>query len=121
MVEVCGEVDAATIPEVAAALDRALDRPAIHVVVCMSGVMFCAARGLAMVVDAGREAADRGIGFSVSGASGQMRRLWSLLWAPDQRPAQFADVGGAVLDALQVPAVPPRAAAAAARQSVGHR
>ena len=48
-----------------AALDRALDRGADHLVVDLTGVTFCGARGLALLVRSGVIAAGRGTGYSV--------------------------------------------------------
>jgi anti-anti-sigma factor len=105
LLDVRGDLDAVTLPGVTAALDAALGLPAVHLVVSLAGLRFCSMRGLELFVEGRATAARCGIGFSVSGPSEQMRRLWSILWAVDQRPTQFPDVISAVDDALAPRAV----------------
>jgi anti-anti-sigma factor len=98
MLAVDGELDLASLPAVAAALERALDRPTGHLVVSLTGLAFCSVRGAALLVDAGTTAAQHGIGFSVSGAPAQLRRMWAMLFPAERRPVQFATAERALVD-----------------------
>jgi anti-anti-sigma regulatory factor len=104
-----GELDTVSMPAVAAALERTLSSPASHIVVSLSGLVFCGARGAALFVDAGTKAAWLGIGYSISGAPAQLRGLWSTLFPAVHLPAQFPTAGRALVDALTHPASAGRA------------
>lgn len=108
VVHVGGQLDTASLPAVSEALAGAFERRPAHLVVDLAALAFCSARGLATFFDAGRRAAARGIGYSVSGASTQVRGLWTQLWPRNQVPAQFPTAAGAVVAAMARPLEPHR-------------
>jgi hypothetical protein len=100
LIGVDGELDLTTLPALAAELERSLSRPAGHLIVCLTRTVFCGIRGATLLVDTAGRAAQLGIGYSISGAPAQVRRLWSAMWAPAHQPAQFATTERALVDAL---------------------
>jgi hypothetical protein len=63
---------------------------------------FCCVGGLSLLVQAGRTAAGQGTGYSVTAASRQTDRAWTVLWPvselPIQHPTAAAGVAAAVAE-----------------------
>jgi anti-anti-sigma factor len=81
---ITGEVDVTTALVVADGLARALDSGAARLYVELAGVTFCDASGLGLLVDARREARQRGLKLVLVAPSAPVRRLLDLM-EPDAR------------------------------------
>jgi anti-sigma B factor antagonist len=79
VLRVAGEVDLASVAVLDAALDEVLDRRPDHLVVDLTDLTFCSARGFATLARAARTAEANGITYGVRGASSRADRLWHLL------------------------------------------
>lgn len=95
MLRVAGEVDLLTIPVLQAAVDHQLDRRPAHVVVDLTGLQFCSARGMGLLVHAGATAAERGVDYVLAGMPPQLDRVWGELW-PRELPARYPSTAVAV-------------------------
>jgi anti-anti-sigma factor len=100
VIRIVGQVDHATVADVAAVLDDAVERYASHLVIDLVGVNFCAVDGTTLIVQAGRRAAQHGTGYCVSGAPQYVRRVWTLLWPEDLRPTRYPSTAAAVQAAI---------------------
>lgn len=100
VLRVTGEVDLATVGLVQTALNSALSVRQDTLVVDLTGVTFCSARGLDVLIEAVAIAADLGICYVISGASAQAQRIWTLLWPADRLPDRYPTARLAVLAAL---------------------
>jgi anti-sigma B factor antagonist len=98
VLRVIGEVDSASISLVSVALGSCLARRPAHLIVDLTQLHFCSARGLALLVDTGLAASKLGIGYSLAGCSGLHERLLVLLWH-DQAPRRYRDVPEALDEA----------------------
>ncbi|MDN5859137.1 MAG: STAS domain-containing protein [Pseudonocardia sp.] len=95
LLRVAGEVDAFTAPVLRDALTQDLDQQPAHLVVDVAALTFCSARGIALLIEAGRAAVDNGTGYALSGSSRHLARMWALLWddpLPDRYPSAAAAV-----------------------------
>ena len=72
---VAGEVDLATAPRLEAAIELAFDPPVPRVVLDLSGVTFLASRGLAVLLDAHRRAAEHDVRLEVVVGGPPVRRV----------------------------------------------
>jgi len=72
VVRVAGEVDLFTGPVLQAALADSLARGPCDLLIDLSAMTFCDVRGMAMLVQAGATAAERGVGYAVDGAPRQV-------------------------------------------------
>lgn len=72
---VAGEVDLATAPGLESAIDLAFDPPAPRVVLDLSRVTFLASRGLAVLLDAHRQAAEHDVRLEVVVEHPPVRRV----------------------------------------------
>jgi anti-anti-sigma factor len=77
-VTIMGEVDVTSAPVVGDGLARALDSGAARLYVELSGVTFCDASGLGLLVDARRKARQRGLKLVLVAPSAPVRRLLDL-------------------------------------------
>jgi anti-anti-sigma factor len=100
VVRVAGEVDLFTDPVLQAALADSLARGPCDLLVDLAAMTFCDVRGLAMLVQAGATAAERGIGYAVAAAPRQLRRVWPMLWPVVDLPVQYPSTAAGVLAAL---------------------
>jgi anti-anti-sigma factor len=75
---ITGEVDATTALVVADGLARALDSGAARIYIELAGVTFCDASGLGLLIDARREARQRGLKLVLVTPSAPVRRLLDL-------------------------------------------
>lgn len=102
MLRVAGEVDLLTIAVLRAALTSGLARRSCHLLVDLAELTFCSVRGLTLLVEAGRTAAVQGTGYSVTGASRQANRAWTVLWpvseVPDRYPTAAVGVAAAIAE-----------------------
>lgn len=91
LLRISGEVDLYSVGLVEDAVRTVLRGAPAHVVVDLAAMSFCGLHGLALLVSAAADAAARGVGFSVCGASAQAVRVWSALWAPAEQFAHHPD------------------------------
>lgn len=95
VLRVAGEVDLLTIPVLQSALDYHLDRHPAHLVVDLARLQFCSAGGMGMLVRADGTAAERGIGYAISGMPPQLNRISAELWQ-GELPARYPSTAAAV-------------------------
>jgi anti-anti-sigma factor len=98
VLRVVGEIDLLTVAVLRSALTSSLARVPGHLLVDLAEMTFCSVRGLSLLVQAGRTAAGQGSGYSVTAASLQANRAWTLLWPvgpPTQYPTAAAGVATA--------------------------
>ncbi len=72
---VAGEIDLATAPRLESGIDLAFGPPVLRVVLDLSRVTFLASRGLAVLLDAHRRAAEHGVRLGVVVARAPVRRV----------------------------------------------
>jgi len=94
---VAGEVDRTSMGLLRAGLAKAFTGRPDHVMIDLAEMSFCSAQGMDELVEAGRWASDSGVDYRVSGASRQVERCWSHLWAADLLPARFPNAKAALL------------------------
>lgn len=99
VLRVAGEVDLTSVAVLDAALDDVLDRRPDHLVVDLTGLVFCSSRGLAAVARAARFAEANGTRCTVSGAPRLFSRLWPQYWPDGEAPHIHATTAAAVLSA----------------------
>ncbi|TDC96577.1 STAS domain-containing protein [Actinomadura sp. 7K507] len=75
IVAISGELDIATTPSLRERLNAALRDTGPHVVIDLSGVTFCDASGLALLVGARRRTQPRGVTLVLAGPRPQLNRL----------------------------------------------
>jgi anti-anti-sigma factor len=97
---VAGEVDLLTGPVLQAALADSLARGPCDLLVDLAAMTFCDVRGLAMLVQAGSTAAERGVGYAVAAAPRQVWRIWPMLWPAAELPVQYPSAAAGVLAAM---------------------
>lgn len=73
--ELDGEIDILTVERVRVALGEAVDAGPRRIVVDMAGVSFIDSTGLGALISGFQRARDRGIGFSLSNPSVQVRQI----------------------------------------------
>lgn len=95
ILRMAGEIDLLTQPAVQTALHSGLQAGALHLLVDLSAVSFCGARGLSTLADATSTAAGRRIGYAVSGLSPHLSRVATTLWEP-HRPPRYRSLAAAV-------------------------
>lgn len=96
VLRVMGEVDLCTIPILQAALDASLDQGPAYLVVDLARMTFCSVRGLELLTQTGRIAAERETGYAVTGVLPHIHRVWTLCWGND-RPVRYPSTAAAVL------------------------
>jgi anti-anti-sigma factor len=99
VLRVAGEVDLLTIDVLQGALTSSLARGPCHVLVDLVELTFCSVRGMGLLVQAGRTAAEQGTGYSVTAASPQVDRAWALLW-PVGEPTRCSTAAAGVASAV---------------------
>jgi anti-sigma B factor antagonist len=85
VVRVAGDIDMLTLPLVWTALITALERRPADLVVDVSEVRFCGARGFALLAAIARVTAAGRIGYAVTGLCGHLERAACLLWSDHHR------------------------------------
>ena len=95
VLRVSGEVDLCALPILHAALDGSLDQYPAYLVVDLARMTFCFVRGLDLLIQAGRIAAERETGYAVTGVLPQIHRAWTLCWGND-RPIYYRSTAAAV-------------------------
>jgi anti-sigma B factor antagonist len=100
VLRVVGEVDLLTITVLQGALASGLARGPCHLLVDLAELTFCSVRGLSVLVEAGRTAAVRGTGYSVTAASRHTRRAWTVLWPVSELPTQYPTAAAGVAAAV---------------------
>jgi anti-anti-sigma factor len=95
VLRVAGELDLATVDLLTTELTATLRQRPNHLIVDLAEVIFCGARGLAAIAEAGVTATKDGTCFGVSAASALMRRCWAQFWASEQ-PTQFLTTAAAM-------------------------
>jgi anti-anti-sigma factor len=104
VLRVAGEVDAASFAVLDAALDDVLDQRPDHLIVDLTGLVFCSSRGLTAIARSARAAAEDGTRYSMSGASPVFARLWPHYWPDGDAPRIHRTTAAAVLAALALQA-----------------
>jgi anti-anti-sigma factor len=104
VLRVAGEVDLGSFAVLDAALDDVLDRHPDHLVVDLTGLTFCSARGLTAITQTVRAAAAHDIRYSMSGASPLFARLWPHYWPDGDAPRIHRTTADAVLSAVALQA-----------------
>jgi hypothetical protein len=100
VLRVAGEVDLLTIEVLQGALTSGLARGPCHLLVDLAEMTFCAVRGLSLLVQAGGTAAGQGTGYSVTAASRQTNRAWTVLWPVSELPTQYPTAAAGVAAAV---------------------
>jgi anti-sigma B factor antagonist len=100
VLRVAGEVDLLTITVLQGALTSGLARGPCHLLVDLAELTFCSVRGLSLLVEAGRTAAVQGTGYSVTAASRQASRAWTVLWPVSELPTQYPTAAAGVAAAM---------------------
>ena len=100
VLRVAGEVDLGSLAVLDAALDEVLDRRPDHLIVDLTGLVFCSSRGIVAITQAARAAAANGMRYSMSGASPQFARLWPHYWPDGEAPPIHRTTAAAVLPAI---------------------
>jgi anti-sigma B factor antagonist len=100
VLRVAGEVDLLTIEVLQGALTSGLARGPCHLLVDLAELTFCSVRGLSLLVQAGRTAAGQGTGYSVTAASRQTNRAWTVLWPVSELPTQYPTAAVGVAAAM---------------------
>jgi anti-sigma B factor antagonist len=100
LLRVAGEVDLLTIEVLQGALTSSLARGPCHLLVDLAELTFCSVRGMGLLVQAGRTAAGQGTGYSVTAASHQVNRAWTLLWPVSELPTQYPTAAAGVAFAM---------------------
>jgi anti-anti-sigma regulatory factor len=103
VLQVAGEVDLLTIAVLQGALTSGLARGPGHLQVDLAELTFCSVRGLSLLVQAGRTAAGQGTDYSVTAASHQAVRVWTLLWPAGERPTHYPTAAAGVAAATAGP------------------
>ena len=100
VLRVAGEVDSEGIAVLDAALDDVLDRRPDHLIVDLTGLVFCSVQGLAAIARTARAATANGSRYSMSGASPLVARLWPRYWPDGDAPRIHPTTAAAVLSAV---------------------
>jgi anti-anti-sigma factor len=100
VLRVAGEVDLLTIEVLQGALTSGLARGPCHLLVDLAELTFCSVRGLSLLVQVGRTAAGQGTGYSVTAASRQTNRAWTVLWPVSELPTQYPTAAAGVAAAM---------------------
>lgn len=95
ILRMAGEIDLLTQHAVEGALRSGLHAGGRHLLVDLSAVTFCGARGLATLADTASTAAGRRLGYAVSGLSPHLDRTAAMLWSPDG-PTRYRSLAVAV-------------------------
>jgi anti-sigma B factor antagonist len=83
VLRVTGEVDLCTLPAVQAALGQGLAARPAHLLVDLTAMTFCCARGLDLLTQTAHITAGQATSFAISGVSPQITRIWALGWDGD--------------------------------------
>ena len=100
VLRVAGQVDTGSFAGLDAALDDVLDRRPDHLVVDLTGLLFCSYRGVAAIARSARTATLDGTRYSMSGASPMFARLWPDHWPDGDAPPIHRTTAAAVLSAI---------------------
>jgi anti-anti-sigma factor len=83
VLRVVGEVDLCTVAVLRAALGKGLAAHPAHLLVDLTAMTFCCARGLDLLTQTAHSTAGTATSFAVSGVSPQIARIWTLGWDGD--------------------------------------
>lgn len=100
VLRVSGEVDWCSRAVLLDALSDCFARRPCDLLVDLAGMTFCGVPGLTVLVQAGRTAAGCGTGYAVSAASGQVDRVWALLWPEGELPTRHRTAAAGVVAAM---------------------
>jgi anti-anti-sigma factor len=100
VLRVAGEVDLESFAVLDAALDDVLERRPDHLIVDLTGLVFCSSRGIAAIARTARVATAHGTRYSMSGASPMLARLWPHSWPDGDAPPIHRTTAAAVLSAI---------------------
>jgi anti-anti-sigma factor len=100
VLRVAGEVDLDSFAGLDAALDDVLDRRPDHLIVDLTGLVFCSFQGLAAITRTAKAAAANGTRYSMSGASLLIARLWPNYWPNGDAPPIHPTTAAAMLSAI---------------------
>ena len=100
VLRVAGEVDSQSLAVLDAALDEVLDRRPAHLIVDLTGLVFCSSRGITAVADAARNSVAAGTRYSMSGVPSLFARLWPHYWSGGGAPLLYRTTADAVLAAI---------------------
>jgi anti-anti-sigma factor len=105
VLRVVGEVDLCTVAVLQAALGKALAAHPAHLLVDLTAMTFCCARGLELLTQTSHRTAGKATSFAVSGVSPQITRIWILGWDGDL-PSRYRSTAAAMIaiPGCQVPA-----------------
>jgi anti-anti-sigma factor len=105
VLRVVGEVDLCTLPVLRAALGAGLAAHPAHLLVDLTAMTFCCARGLDLLTQTAHTTAGKATSFAVSGVSPQIARIWTLGWDGDL-PSGYRSTAAAMtaIPGCQVPA-----------------
>ncbi len=96
VLRVSGQVDLSSVPTLRTALDESLDRHPARLLVDLAQMTFCSARGLDLLTHTGRIAAEKAIGYAVTGVLPHINRVWTLGWDSD-RPIRYPSTAAAII------------------------
>lgn len=89
VLRVAGQIDLRTHPMLGLMLIGALSRAPSHLVVDLTGVTFCHARGIALLCDIAHDAAVHGTGYALSGLPADLSRAEDALGQPGGHPVHY--------------------------------
>jgi anti-anti-sigma factor len=97
VLRIAGEVDLSTVDGMQAALAEALQQRPNYLLVDLAELVFCSARGLALLVAAGNTAAGQGTVYAVSTASDLINRVWTTGWPDGELPTGYPTTAAGIL------------------------
>ncbi len=96
VLQVAGEIDLCTLPNLQVALHGSLKRRPAHLVVDLARMTYCSVRGLDLLTEAGRTATKKATGYAVSGVPPHTARIWTLGWDDVDLPVRYRSTAAAV-------------------------
>lgn len=91
-----GDLDLSTVEFLTTALSAVCGQQPDHLIVDLSELEFCSARGLALLIDAGTTVTS----YAIGAASPLMTRCWDRCWPRTELPTRFPTTADAVHAAL---------------------
>lgn len=95
VLRVAGEIDLLTVPAFENALDAVVDKRPGDLVVDLAAVVFCSARGFAVLLDAAATAQTNGTNWVLSGMHPHLDRIATLMW-PEPHCLRYRSAAAAV-------------------------
>jgi anti-anti-sigma regulatory factor len=96
---VIGELDSCDTEMVGAALGDCLGPRPAHVVVDLTELDFCSARGMALLVETSWVATAVGVGYSLAGCRPPLARVMIKMWG-DRVPRHFGTAADAIVETI---------------------